>query len=87
ILVPFLPEPEPEQLKIDDHRTALLQALSALSPRQRTVVILRYWEDMSENEVAEILNCSLGTVKTHAHRGLTALRAHPALTSFTGAAQ
>jgi DNA-directed RNA polymerase specialized sigma24 family protein len=36
--------------------------------------VLRYCEDLSEAEVAEILGCSPGTVKTHAHRGMNALR-------------
>lgn len=42
-------------------------------------MVLRYWEDLTELEIASVLNCSIGTVKTHARRGLTALRAHPGL--------
>jgi DNA-directed RNA polymerase specialized sigma24 family protein len=38
------------------------------------VLVLRYCEDLPEAEVAELLDCSTGTVKTHAHRGWRALR-------------
>ncbi|WP_435798612.1 sigma factor-like helix-turn-helix DNA-binding protein [Streptomyces althioticus] len=42
------------------------------------MLVLRYWEDLPETAIAEVLNCSPGTVKTHARRGLEALRSHPA---------
>jgi RNA polymerase sigma-70 factor (sigma-E family) len=51
------------------------QALGELPRRQRAVLVLRYFEDLPEAEVAALLGCSPGTVKTHAHRGLRALRA------------
>jgi DNA-directed RNA polymerase specialized sigma24 family protein len=50
-------------------------ALAALPRQQRNVLVLRYIEDLSEVTVAELLGCSTGTVKTHAHRGLRARRA------------
>ena len=50
------------------------QALAGLPRQQRAVLVLRYCEDLPEAEVAELLGCSAGTVKTHAHRGLRALR-------------
>jgi RNA polymerase sigma-70 factor (sigma-E family) len=50
------------------------QALGKLSRQQRIVLVLRYCEDLPEAEVAALLGCSAGTVKTHAHRGLRALR-------------
>ena len=50
------------------------QALQALPRRQRAVVVLRYYADLPEAEVADLLGCSPGTVKTHSHRGLRALR-------------
>ncbi|GAA4906463.1 SigE family RNA polymerase sigma factor [Streptomyces coeruleoprunus] len=62
-----------------EQRATLVRALADLSARQRTVMVLRYWEDLSEQEIAAVLNCSIGTVKTHARRGLEALRAHPVL--------
>jgi RNA polymerase sigma-70 factor (sigma-E family) len=55
-------------------RQALTQALAKLPPRQRAVLVLRYWEQLSEAEAAEMLGCSVGTVKSSASRGLTRLR-------------
>ncbi|MFJ2193608.1 SigE family RNA polymerase sigma factor [Kitasatospora sp. NPDC087861] len=65
-----------------EERSVLLQALAELPQRQRAVVVLRYWEDMSEYQVAEVLGCSLGNVKSQASRGLAKLRGHPALASY-----
>lgn len=48
------------------------EALAALPRQQRAVLVLRYFEDLPETSIAEILGCSAGTVKTHAHRGLRA---------------
>ena len=53
----------------------LLGALATLPARQRAAIVLRYWEDLPEAEVAEILGCSAGTVKSSASRGLARLRA------------
>lgn len=55
-------------------RLALVDALSRLSRRQREVVVLRYLAGYPEADVAEILDCSVGSVKTHASRGLRTLR-------------
>jgi RNA polymerase sigma-70 factor (sigma-E family) len=55
-------------------RVDLHRALAALPRRQREVVVLRYVADMAEADVAAALGCSTGTVKTHASRGLAALR-------------
>lgn len=55
-------------------RMELQQMLLSLPKRQREVVALRYLADLSEAVVAAELGCSVGTVKTHAHRGLAALR-------------
>jgi RNA polymerase sigma-70 factor (sigma-E family) len=57
-----------------EERQALLDALRALGPRQRAVVVLRYWLDLSEAETAAALNCSVGTVKSQASRALATLR-------------
>ena len=55
-------------------RQVLIQALAALPPRQRVVLVLRYWEELSEAEIADTLGCSAGTVKSSASRGLARLR-------------
>jgi RNA polymerase sigma-70 factor (sigma-E family) len=52
----------------------LLRALAKLPPRQRAVLVLRYWNDLSVEETAAALRCSAGTVKSHSARGLAALR-------------
>jgi RNA polymerase sigma-70 factor (sigma-E family) len=56
-------------------RDVLVRALMQLSPRRRRVVVLRYLMDLSEREVADDLNVSVGTVKSTASRGLVQLRA------------
>lgn len=55
-------------------RAELLEALRRLPHRIRAVLVLRYWEDVSEAETAQILGCSVGTVKSQASRGLARLR-------------
>ena len=55
-------------------RDELLTALRRLPARMRAVIVLRYWEEISEAETAELLGCSVGTVKSQASRGLAKLR-------------
>ena len=57
-----------------DTRAELLQALGQLPARQRAVLVLRYFNDLTEAQVAEVLGCSPGTVKSNASRGLARLR-------------
>jgi RNA polymerase sigma-70 factor (sigma-E family) len=59
--------------RIDD-RDALWQALRRLPTRQRTVLVLRYFENLAEAEIAEAMGCSLGTVKSQASKALAKLR-------------
>jgi RNA polymerase sigma-70 factor (sigma-E family) len=61
----------------------LVAALRSLPPRMRAVVVLRYLEDLSEAETADLLGCSVGTVKSAGHRGVARLR--EALTAGTAA--
>jgi RNA polymerase sigma-70 factor (sigma-E family) len=64
----------PAQTSQVDQRDALVRMLSQLPPRQRAVIVLRYWEQRSETETAALLGCSEGTVKSAASRGLQHLR-------------
>ena len=57
-----------------DLRDALVRLLQELPPRQRAVVVLRYWEQRSETETAALLGCSESAVKSAASRGLQRLR-------------
>ncbi|GAA0386493.1 RNA polymerase sigma24 factor [Acrocarpospora corrugata] len=68
----------PPETAVDtpDHgmRDALMTELRKLPARMRAVIVLRYWEDMSEAETAAALGCSAGTVKSQAARGLARIR-------------
>jgi RNA polymerase sigma-70 factor (sigma-E family) len=55
-------------------RAELMRALGALPERQRAVLVLRYWEDYSEQDTARLLGCAVGTVKSQASRALGRLR-------------
>ncbi|MFB6894562.1 RNA polymerase sigma factor [Kitasatospora sp. NPDC056327] len=66
------PSAEDHAVLHDEHRRVLL-ALQELTSRQREVLVLRYWSDLSESEIAEILAVSRGTVKSTASRALDAL--------------
>ncbi|MGH3453910.1 MAG: SigE family RNA polymerase sigma factor [Nocardioidaceae bacterium] len=56
-------------------RSRLWPIVLTLPPRQRAVVVLRYYEDLTESQTAAILGCSTGTVKSHNSRALQTLRA------------
>ncbi|MEY9859611.1 RNA polymerase sigma-70 factor (sigma-E family) [Catenulispora sp. GAS73] len=55
-------------------RDSLLRALDELPHGMRTIVVLRYWEELSVQEVADVQRCSIGNVKSQAARGLERLR-------------
>lgn len=64
----------PAESRVED-RATLAALLDSLGPRQRAVLVLRFYLDLSVEETAEILRISPGTVKSQSARGLTALRA------------
>lgn len=69
------PEPRPSTGAGPEDRMALWPHVATLPPRQRAVVVLRYYEQLSEREIADALGCSTGNVKSTAHRALNTLRA------------
>ncbi|ACU68985.1 RNA polymerase, sigma-24 subunit, ECF subfamily [Catenulispora acidiphila DSM 44928] len=72
--VPEYPAWPPDDGSGVEERTVLFAALATLPPRQRAIVVLRYWEDLAEGEVAALVGCSVGTVKSQASRALAKLR-------------
>jgi RNA polymerase sigma-70 factor (sigma-E family) len=66
--------PSADSIGAVDLRDALVRMLLQLPPRQRAVLVLRYWEEMTEAETAAVLGWPEGTVKSAASRGLRRLR-------------
>ena len=83
------PSDELPETATADHATGsseshdLWQALGRLPRRQRAVVVLRYFEDLTEAETARILECSVGTVKSQTSKAFAKLRIDPALEPAT----
>jgi RNA polymerase sigma-70 factor (sigma-E family) len=75
---PDVPE---DVLVLDDERRRLLEEVRELSPRQRDCILLRFYLDLSESEIAETLDISKNSVKTHCRRGMEALRARIGVTT------
>jgi len=70
-----LPEPAAPDATVDvDQRLSLIRALDELPRQQRAAVVLRYFEDLSLEQTAVALNCSLGTAKSQTSRALAKLR-------------
>jgi RNA polymerase sigma-70 factor (sigma-E family) len=69
------PEPVSDRTDQIAEHDALVQLIRTLPVRQRIVIVLRYFEDMADADIAEVMGCRLATVRSHAARGLTALRA------------
>ena len=79
-------EPDPAERSTD--RQVLSDEISQLPPRQRAVLVLRYYAGLSDAEIAETLDCSTGTVRGYASRALATLRIHSTeLLLPTGAAK
>lgn len=76
--------PAPGDAGLDGERDAVWVFVQTLPPKQRAVIVLRYYEDLSEAEIATALGISTGTVKSQASRALAALRQrlpeHPEVT-------
>jgi RNA polymerase sigma-70 factor (sigma-E family) len=74
------PEPAPDEPSAESRAMAALEraevtaALRGLSARQREVIVLRYYADLSEAEIAAVMGISRGSVKSHAARGMASLR-------------
>jgi len=64
-------------------RMAVCSALESLTDRQRAVLVLRVFDDLSEAQVAQILGCAIGTVKSTMSRAVARLRADPRLAELT----
>jgi RNA polymerase sigma-70 factor (sigma-E family) len=62
-----------------DMRDTVWRLLATLPRQQRTVLVLRLFDDLTDNQIADALGCRPATVRAHASRGLTALRSHPSL--------
>jgi RNA polymerase sigma-70 factor (sigma-E family) len=73
VLTGTLPE-RPARPQEPETRMVVLDALAALPPRARAVVVLRYWSDLSVEQVAAVLGCSAGNVKSQSARALDKLR-------------
>ena len=74
-VVPDLPGADDDVLD-GERRVAVLDAMRGLPARQREVLALRYFLDLSEAEIADTLRISRGAVKSHSSRGVAALRSH-----------
>lgn len=70
----YLEVPAPDRIAAVDARDELWRLLNTLPRRQRAVIVLRYVEDLSEQETAQVLGCSLGTVKSSASKAMARLR-------------
>ncbi len=68
------PEAPDDRLVLNEQQSRLLDEVRALSPRQRDCILLRFYLELSEREIADALGISPNSVKTHCRRGLATLR-------------
>jgi RNA polymerase sigma-70 factor (sigma-E family) len=73
-MAPQINQSSPSPEGAYETRSEMWRALLELAPRQRIVLVLRYYEDLTESQTADVMGCSVGTVKAYASRGLQALR-------------
>ncbi len=74
-IIPLLEQqPEQEQISTNDEKLDLLQAIEQLEEKYKTVILLRYYRDLQIKEIADLLGCPEGTVKTNVHRGIQQLK-------------
>ncbi|MFE7822202.1 sigma-70 family RNA polymerase sigma factor [Priestia megaterium] len=75
-VVPISPEKDfgDEKTENIEDKVDLINAIKRLEEPQRTAIILRYYKDFTVKQIAEILNCPDGTVKTHLHRAIGKLK-------------
>jgi RNA polymerase sigma-70 factor (sigma-E family) len=79
VVVPLVPQAQAPDRTDPADRDLLWQALRRLPVRQRTVLVLRYYDDAPDRQIAVAIGARLGTVRSLASRGLAALRADPSL--------
>jgi RNA polymerase sigma-70 factor (sigma-E family) len=75
VVVDVRDTPSPAGTAAVDRRLLLDHALAQLTPRQRATVVLRFYDDLSERDTAELMGVSIGTVKSQTHAALARLRA------------
>lgn len=73
-----------DPLEDADMRASVALALRALPPRQRALVVLRFFDDLSEAQCADAMGCSIGTVKSQTSKALARLRKSPQLRTLIG---
>lgn len=84
VLAVVEPEPQASESGLVDERSAIWTVLQELPRMQRAVLVLRFYEDLTESGIAAVMGVSVGTVRTHSARGLAKVRA--ALTDSVGEA-
>ncbi len=83
--LPDLPSPDGARRSDLGEREVMWQLLAQLPAKQRAVLVLGYYEDLSDDEISRLMGCSPITVRTQRSRALAKLRAHPHLALVTAA--